>query len=75
MIQIGLGPCSGGGCESPKKIFPLDAFLGRLKSVGKGNVLQLDESVKEVNHLRFICSLQNVILVRGYMRFEFCFVT
>jgi hypothetical protein len=51
--------------------FPLDAFLGRLKSVGKGNVLQLDESVKEVNHVRFTCSVQNVIWVRGYMRFEF----
>jgi len=74
MIQIGLGPCSGGGCESQKKI-PLDAFLGRLKSVGKGNVLQLDESFEEVNHVRFTYSLQNVILVRGYMKFEFCFVT
>ena len=74
MIQIGLGPCSGGGCESPN-FFPLDAFLGRLKSVGKGNMLQLDESVEEVNHVRFTCSLQNVILVRGYMKFEFCFVT
>ena len=59
---------------SVKKI-PLDAFLGRLKSVGKGNVLQLDESFEEVNHVRFTYSLKNVILVRGYMRFEFCFVT